>query len=330
MILARAPFRITLGGGGTDLPSYYRRYGGFVLSAAIDKYLYIGVNRPPADDLIRVKYSRSEEVDDLSQIKHDLVRPALQQLGVTSNIEIVSLADVPAGTGLGSSSAYLVALLTALYELKRQRVPARDVAENAFRIEAELAGHPVGKQDHYLAALGGITCLEIAPDGSVEATPLKIPSRIAEKLRSRLLLFFTNVSRGANTILETQRTQTESGVDDVVESLHETKRIGLEIRDALVRGAVEDIGVLMDEHWQVKKLRSASISSGGIDRWYDRARDAGALGGKIVGAGGGGFLMVFCPPHATMDVRRELAQEGLTEMAYEFEWEGAKVLGRFR
>ena len=205
MILARAPMRITLGGGGTDLPSYYSKYGGFILSAAIDKYLYIYVNRPAADDLIRVKYSRYEEVTEPDQVQHDLVRPALKLLGIKNNVEIVSMADVPAGTGLGSSSTYLVCLLTALYELKRERVPTQALAEFAFKVEMEMAGHPVGKQDHYLAAFGGITCLDIEQDGRVQVSPLNISMTTAEDLHSRVLLFFTGISRSANNILQDQK-----------------------------------------------------------------------------------------------------------------------------
>lgn len=327
MIVARAPFRITLGGGGTDLPSYYESHGGFVLSAAIDKYLYVCVNRPSADELIRIKYTRYEEVEHVADIQHDLVRPTLEQLGIHTNVEIVSLADVPAGTGLGSSSTYLVALLTALHELRRERVPPQAVAELAFHIEANLAGHPVGKQDQYLASLGGITSLQIERDGRVHAEPLAVTAQIAAELRGRLLLFFTNVSRSANAILDRQKTDTESGTADVVASLHETKRIGFEIRDALERGELDDIGRLMDEHWETKKRRSSLISGPEIDRWYVAAREAGALGGKIVGAGGGGFLMVYSPPGATADVRAAMAEMGLSEMAYDFDFEGAKVVG---
>lgn len=329
MILARAPFRITLGGGGTDLPSYYERFGGFVLSAAIDKYLYVCVNRPPADELLRLKYTRYEEVETVDEIQHDLVRPTLKTLGLDRSLEIVSLADVPAGTGLGSSSTYLVALLTALHELTHERLPRPALAELAFHIEAGLAGHPVGKQDQYLASLGGITCLDIATDGTVHASPLAITRSTVDHLRSRLLLFFTHVDRSANTILQQQRQDTTAGENEVVESLHETKRIGLEVRAALERGDVDTVGLLMHEHWEVKKRRSSAITSAAIDRWYAAARDAGALGGKIVGAGGGGFLMVCCGDHAMGDVRDALRAEGLKEMAYDFDYDGAKVLLNF-
>jgi D-glycero-alpha-D-manno-heptose-7-phosphate kinase len=329
MILARAPMRITLGGGGTDLPSYYSQYGGFILSAAIDKYVYIYVNRPAADGLIRVKYSRYEEVAHPDEVKHDLVRPALKLLGIENNVEIVSMADVPAGTGLGSSSTYLVCLLTALYELKRERVPTQALAELACQVEINLAGHPVGKQDHYLAAFGGITCLDIEPDGQVQATPLNISMTAAEELRSRVLLFFTGLTRSANHILQAQCQDTLRGEQNVVDSLHRTKELGHRIKEILRNGNLDEFGHLLHEHWENKKRRSGMISDAQIDSWYHQAREAGALGGKVIGAGGGGFLMLYCPNGVKGDVRNALAQEGLQEMPYNFDFEGAKVLVNF-
>lgn len=329
MILARAPMRITLGGGGTDLPSYYSKYGGFVLSAAIDKYLYIYVNRPKADGLIRVKYSRYEEVSDANQVQHDLVRPALKLLGIKNNVEIVSMADVPAGTGLGSSSTYLVCLLTALYELKRERVPTQAMAEFACKVEMEMAGHPVGKQDQYLAAFGGITCLDIEPDGRVHVSPLNISLTTAEDLRSRVLLFFTGISRSANNILQAQKRDTEKKDDAVVDSLHKTKEMGFRVKEALQKGDLETFGHILHEHWENKKRRSGSISNPNIDRWYNAAREAGALGGKVIGAGGGGFLMLYSPIRKKGAVRKALASEGLEEMPFNFDFQGAKVLVNF-
>lgn len=326
MILARAPMRITLGGGGTDLPCYYSKYGGFILSAAIDKYLYIYVNRPAADDLIRVKYSRYEEVTEACQVKHDLVRPALKLLKIKNNVEIVSMADVPAGTGLGSSSTYLVALLTSLYELKRERVPTQALAEFAFKVEREMAGHPVGKQDHYLAAFGGITCLDIEQDGKVKVSPLNISMSIAEELHSRLLLFFTGISRNANHILQEQRRDTEENDPVVLESLHRTKEIGYRVKEYLENGDCEKFGLLLHEHWENKKRRSVAISNEGVDAWYEIARKKGALGGKLIGAGGGGFLMLYCPIRKKESVRQALAKTGLREMPYQFDFEGAKVM----
>jgi len=318
--------RITLGGGGTDLPDYYSKYGGFILSAAIDKYLYIYVNRPAADDLIRVKYSRYEEVTEAGQVQHDLVRPALKLLEIKNNLEIVSMADVPAGTGLGSSSTYLVALLTSLYELKRERVPTQTLAEFAYMVEREIAGHPVGKQDHYLAAFGGITCLDIEKDGKVQVSPLDISITTAEDLHSRVLLFFTGISRSANHILQEQCRDTEKDDPAVLESLHRTKEMGYRVREYLESGDLEKFGHLLNEHWENKKRRSTAISNPKIDAWYELARKAGALGGKLIGAGGGGFLMLYCPIRKKGSVRKALAAAGLREMPFNFDFHGAKVM----
>lgn len=326
MILSRAPYRLSLGGGGTDLPSYYSRFGGFILSAAIDKYLWICVNRPRADRLIRVKYSRYEEVATVDEIEHDLVRPALKFHGIDSNIEIASMADVPGGTGLGSSGTYLVALLTALHELRRERTPTQALAEQASHIEIELAGHPVGKHDHYIAAFGGMTCLEIEKGGKVHVSPLAISLAAAEELRARVLLFFTGLVRSSTAILDAQRDGTESEAPEVVDSLHRTKEMGYRVKEALERGQLDEFGQILHEHWENKKRRSPMISDPRIDRWYGAAREAGAIGGKIVGAGGGGFLMLYCPERTKSTVRAALLAEGLKEMSYDFDFEGAKVV----
>jgi len=326
MILARAPLRISLGGGGTDLPSYYSKYGGFVIAVGIDKYVYICLNRPAADDLLRIKYSKYEEVTNVDEIQHDLVRPALKLLGITQNLEITSIGDVPTGTGLGSSGSYLVSLLTALHELKRERIPLQALAEEAFHIEAELANHPVGKQDHNLAAFGGFTCLDIQRDGKVIVSPLNIAPDTVERLRSSLLMFYTGISRSSVEILEAQKKDTESGNSQVVESLHHTKELGYRIKEALERGDTDQFGLLMDTHWQNKKKRSGKISNPDIDRWYEIAKAKGALGGKVMGAGGGGFLLVYCPAGTRAAVREALKAEGLRETPFDFDLSGAKVL----
>jgi D-glycero-alpha-D-manno-heptose-7-phosphate kinase len=329
VILARAPYRIPLGGGGTDLPSYYSKHGGFILSAAVNKYLYIYVNRPAADDFIRLKYSRSELVRTAEEVEHDLVRPALKLLGLGASLEIASMADVPAGTGLGSSGAYLVALLTALHELKREKVPTQALAEESCHIEMELAGHPAGKHDHYLAAFGGITCLDISEDGRVKVSPLDIAITTVEEFRSSVLIFYTGVTRRSSEILESQRRETEAGNSSVVDSLHRTRELGYRVREALEQGDLEQFGLLLDEHWQNKKRRSTAISDPMIDDWYQMAKNAGALGGKVMGAGGGGFLMFYCPDRSKAKVRKALTDAGLREMSYDFDFDGAKVLVNF-
>lgn len=329
MIFSRAPLRLSLGGGGTDLPSYYREHGGFLVAAGIDKYVYIYVNRPAADDLLRVKYSKYEEVTTLEQVSHDLVRPALELLGIRNNVEITSMADVPAGTGLGSSGAYLVALLLALHEMKRDRVPTHALAESACHVEMDLAGHPVGKQDHYLAAFGGLTCLEIDREGRVHVSPLDVSAGLSEDLHARVLLFFTGITRSANSILAAQQSDTDGNNVTVVDSLHATKELGFRIKEVLEKEELDRFGLLLHEHWENKKRRSGMISNGQIDRWYENARAAGALGGKIVGAGGGGFLMLYCPDGTKTRVRAAMREAGLRETPYRFDFEGAKVLVNF-
>jgi len=321
--------RITLGGGGTDLPSYYSSYGGFILSAAIDKYVFIYVNRPAADNLIRVKYSRYEEVHSPAQIKHDLVRPALELLGIHDNVEIVSMADVPAGTGLGSSGTYLVCLLTALYELKRRKVPTQDVAEFSCKVEIEMAQHPVGKQDQYLAAFGGITCLDIATDGKVQVEAANISKTTIEDLQSQVMLFYTGLTRSANAILQTQKQDTLREDKTVVESLHFTKELGFRVKEYLEKGELDKFGLLLHKHWENKKRRSGKISNPQIERYYSIARENGVLGGKVIGAGGGGFLMLYCPNGKKGKLRKALISEGLKEMSYSFDFDGAKVLVNF-
>jgi len=329
MILSRAPYRISLGGGGTDLPSYYERHGGFILSAAVDKFLYIYINRPAADNFIRLKYSRYEQVVDAAELEHDLVRLSLGHLAIGPSLEIASMADVPAGTGLGSSGTYLVALLLALRELKRERIATHELAEEACHIEMDLAKHPAGKHDPYLAAFGGVTCLEIATDGAVAVTPLNVATSTLDDFRSNVLLFYTGVVRRSSEILEAQRQDTQREDPVVVESLHRTKEIGYRVKEALEAGDLERFGLLLDEHWQNKKRRSTKISDPNLDRWYEMVKEQGGLGGKVMGAGGGGFFMFYCPQRAKAGIRRALTAEGLREMPYSFDLEGAKVVANF-
>jgi len=329
MILTRAPLRIPLGGGGTDLPSYYSRYRGFVLSAAINKYVYISLNRPKVDDLIRVKYSKSETVEDLNEVQHELVREAMRLTGVERGVEIVSMADVPAGTGMGSSGSFLVALLRALHACKGEHVPAHQLAEEACRIEIDMVRSPVGKQDQYVAAFGGLSCLAIATDGTVTVNRLPLTNHQLDELRTNLLLFYTGIQRRSLDILEDQKRDTAQAMEDVVDSLHRTKELGLEIKNALVAGDLNRFGELLDLHWHNKKRRSTKISDSQIDRWYEISRDNGALGGKLIGAGGGGFLLFYCPNAHKRQLRAVMAEEGLREMPFDFDFEGAKVLVDF-
>jgi D-glycero-alpha-D-manno-heptose-7-phosphate kinase len=325
MIVTRTPFRVTLGGGGTDLPSFYREHGGFVLAVAIDKYMYLNVNTPILDDLIRVRYSKAETVRSLGEIEHGLARAALEHFGIQDGIEIVSIADIPAGTGVGSSSSYLVGLMNALHALTQTPVNPQQLAEEACHIELDLLHKPIGKQDQYMAAYGGLTMLDIAKDGTVKAQYLSIPVDVVEALENNLLLFYTGEVRDATAILSQQDNATKQRDSVVVGSLTEIKDIGTEIASAIMTGNLRHFGELMDEHWQVKKRLSKGISNPMIDAWYELSKRNGAIGGKISGAGGGGFLMLYCEENKAQ-LRESLRTAGLRELNFRFEFEGSKVV----
>jgi D-glycero-alpha-D-manno-heptose-7-phosphate kinase len=253
MIITRTPFRVPLGGGGTDLPSYYSKYGGFIFSAAIDKYMFISINQPVVDDLIRIKYSKSETVASVDEVQHEIVREALRYLGLKKAIEVVSMADVPAGTGLGSSGAYTVGLLNGLHTLKRDSLTLQDLAEEACQIEIDILKKPIGKHDQYLAAFGGLTCLEIEKDGKVSVCSGNISHNTMDELEKNILLFFTGISRDANDILSSQSKATENEDNQVVDTLHRIKEIGYQIKEALEDGNLAKFGYLLDKHWKTKK-----------------------------------------------------------------------------
>jgi D-glycero-alpha-D-manno-heptose-7-phosphate kinase len=325
MIITRTPFRVTLGGGGTDLPSFYREHGGFVLAAAIDKYMYLNVNTPIVDDKIRVRYTGSEMVDHVDDVQHTLAREALRHFGISTGIEIVSVADIPAGTGLGSSSSYLVGLLNALHALLQDQATPQRLAEEACYIELEVLNKPIGKQDQYMAAFGGLTALDIAPDGSVSLTRLDLDLDLLESLEHNILMFFTNEMRDAAAILKKQDEATRTKDGTVVKSLREIKDIGREISDAISKGDLRRFGELLDVHWQSKKRLSNGISNPQIDAWYELAKRNGAIGGKISGAGGGGFLMLYCEDNKAR-LRGAMRAAGLRELKFRFDFEGSKVV----
>ncbi len=325
MIITRTPFRVTLGGGGTDLPSFYREHGGFVLSVAVDKYMYLNVNTPILDDKIRVKYSKTELVDHVDQVEHTLAREALRHFDITRGIEIVSIADIPAGTGLGSSSTYLVGLLNGMHALTQSPVGPQQLAEEACHIELEVLGKPIGKQDQYMAAFGGLTMLEIARDGTVNVTRLGLDPEVLQALEHNLLLFYTHDERDASAILHKQDSATKRNDKTVVSSLREIKDIGIDACAAIVDGNLRRFGELMDTHWQTKKRLSEGITNPQIDGWYELAKRNGAIGGKISGAGGGGFLTLYCEENTTQ-LRQAMRGAGLRELNFRFEFEGSKVI----
>ena len=324
MIIARAPLRVTLGGGGTDLPSYYRDHEGFLVAAAIDKYVYITIHQTFVEDLI-VKYSQLERVPNAAGLKHPLVREAFDLVGLDGRyLEVTSMADIPAGTGLGSSGSFTTALLKALHTHRKHLVLPQHVAEQACQIEIERLGEPVGKQDQYIAAFGGVTCFRFARDGAVEAWPLKLDTETLYNLEDNLLLFFTGYSRSASSILKEQDDRTKKSDGGMVANLHYVKDLGLRSKAALEGGNLVDFGKLMHEHWLHKKQRSGKMSNNRIDEWYELGMRSGAVGGKLIGAGGGGFLMFYAEEKAKL--RHALTAAGLTEIRFRFDFEGTKIV----
>jgi D-glycero-alpha-D-manno-heptose-7-phosphate kinase len=325
MIIARSPLRISLGGGGTDLPSYYERFGGFLITAAIDKYVYITLHETFVPDLI-IKYSKLERVSRVEDIEHPIIREALKLVGLDAGyFELTSMADIPAGTGLGSSGSFTTALLKALHAYKKNLVPNADIAAQACDIEIHRLEEPVGKQDQYIAALGGITCFNFHPDGRVEAWPAKISEETRYNLEDNLVMFFTGYSRSAGTILKDQHEKSKQDDKAMLENLHHTKEIGHASRRALESGDLREFARLMDEHWQRKKSRSGGMSNPQINEWYDLAKASGALGGKLIGAGGGGFLMFYAEEDKAR-LRHAMRQAGLKEVRFRFDFEGTKLV----
>lgn len=325
MIITRTPLRISLGGGGTDLPSYYERFGGSLISAAITKYIYIALNRTFTDDYF-LKYSALERVATAAEIDHPIVREALVLHPIGPAIEMVSLADIPSGTGLGSSGAFTVGLLRAIYAFQREHVTAAALAEEACHIEIERLGRPVGKQDQYIAAFGGLTCFEFEPDGRVHVSPLMISTETLHDLESHLVMFFTGYSRGADQVLEDQRNRSVEGEEEMLDNLRYIKGIGRQIKKALENGDTRRFAALMNDHWEHKKDRSVGMSNDHINAWYEVAMGNGAVGGKLVGAGAGGFLMFYANDGDRL--RKAMAGVGLSEVRFSFDHDGSTVVIR--
>jgi D-glycero-alpha-D-manno-heptose-7-phosphate kinase len=326
MIITRSPLRISLGGGGTDLPSYFREHGGFVLSAAIDRYVYITLHETFQREYL-IKYSATEVVQTIDEIKHPIIREALRMVPVAApHLEIVSLSDIPAGTGLGSSGSFSVALLRALHSLNKDFVARQTLAEQACHIEIDLLKEPVGKQDQYIASFGGITAFEFRQDGKVDVTPLPLSNETLYNLEDNLLLFFTGFTRSASAILAEQDQKTRGGDRGMIDHLHQIKQFGRESREALESGDLRRFAAIMHEHWERKKYRSQSMTNAQIDEYYQLARENGALGGKLIGAGGGGFLMVYSEDKTKL--RRALTSAGLREIRLRFDFEGTSLVTR--
>jgi D-glycero-alpha-D-manno-heptose-7-phosphate kinase len=324
VIIARSPLRISLGGGGTDLPSYYRDHGGFLIAAAIDKAVYLCVHRTFLDEMV-VRYSRIERVPGPREVQHPIIREALALLGINEhNIEITSMADIPAGTGLGSSGSFGTALLKALYRFCNKVITTVELAEMACHIEIDRLGEPVGKQDQYVAAFGGINCYEFHPDDRVTVTALDLSEDTLREFEVRVLLFSTGIVRAAPEILKDQDDQTRVKGAAMIANLHAIKEIGYESKATLKAGRLDAYGDLLHQHWERKRQRSGLISNPRIDHWYHVARRNGARGGKLIGAGGGGFLMFLADDPNRL--RKAMAAEGLAELRFSIDFEGTRLL----
>jgi len=324
MIITRSPLRITLGGGGTDLPSYYRQFGGFLISAAIDKYVFVTVMRPFTPGIF-LKYSQLEKVNSVEEVHHPIIREAIRMLDFkTPQLEITTLADIPAGTGLGSSGSFTTALLKALFTHRRRLLLPDELARLACKIELDILKEPIGKQDQYIAAYGGVTCFEFNRDDSVNPYPLQISTDTLFDLEDNLLLFFTGFSRSASTILKDQDNRSKEMDEDMLNNMHYVKDLGLRSKDSLLAGRTSEFGALMHEHWEHKRKRSKGMSNPQIDEWYELGMKNGALGGKLVGAGGGGFLLFYAEDRNRL--RHVVSKAGLQEVRFRFDFEGTKTL----
>ena len=324
MILTRSPLRISLGGGGTDLSSYYERFEGFLIAGAINKYVYVNVTRPFSEGVV-LKYSKVEYVHKVDDVQHPIIRESLKLLNLaTPQIEISTIADIPSGTGLGSSGSFTTGLLRALYAHKRKPIHAHELAELACDIEINKLNEPIGKQDQYIAAFGGITSFVFKKDGTVIAEPMSVSPETVFQLEDNLLLFYTGQSRSASQILTDQKTKSIANDQEMIDNLHFVKDLGLRSKVALESGSLENFAELMNVHWEHKKLRTVGMSNSKINSWYEIGMKNGALGGKIVGAGGGGFLMFYADDKTKL--RKAMKSEGLEELRFGFDFDGTKVI----
>jgi D-glycero-alpha-D-manno-heptose-7-phosphate kinase len=333
VLIARSPVRISFGGGGTDLAAYYARFGGMVVSATINKYIYgiVSKNFDTAFQVISADYRTILSVPAMGQpysnggVELKLCKVIHEHFNVHMPINVFIASEVPPGTGLGSSSTLSVTLCNVFSTLTGQAMSRAQLAEAAYTIETQRMGAPIGKQDQYAAAFGGLNCFEFGTDG-VQVTPLKMTTATIRSLERRLMLFYTGATRQAREILHEQRSASEQPTGRTVAALHQIKALGWQIKTTLEAGQLDDFGALLDESWQHKKQLASGVSNAFIDDAYEQARRNGALGGKITGAGGGGFLMLYCPEDHQADVRGALEHLGLQQMRCAFEFEGARVL----
>jgi D-glycero-alpha-D-manno-heptose-7-phosphate kinase len=324
MIISRTPFRVSIAGGGSDLAEYYRHKPGNVVSFAMNRYMYVTVNRR-FDDSIRVSYTRTEIVDRLEDLQHELIREALRMTGLTRGVEVTTVADLPAGIGLGSSSTLTVGVINALYALKGEWHSPADLAERACQIEIDIVKKPIGKQDQYIAAFGGLQDIHFMGDDSVSVHPVVCPASVREALMKRLMLFYTGLHRDASSVLKEARSHMIES-SDARATIDGLVAFAREVRQALLTGKVNRIGDLLDASWVLKKRMASNVSNGRLDDLYTRAKKAGARGGKVSGAGGGGCLLLFVPPAARSRVRTTMEKAGLREIPFELEPEGSRIV----
>ena len=332
MILSRAPVRFSLGGGGTDLPSYCEEHGGFLVAASIDKYIHVLANRTFHRGLL-LKYSKTEHVDRVEDIQHPLFREAIKLTGVSDGLELVSVADLPSNSGLGSSSSFTVALLNALHAYRREFVGTEQLAREACQIEIDILKEPIGKQDQYISAYGGITAFTFEPRAAgggvtVERVPMK--TEVIEDLEVNLLVFFSGIERKASDVLGEQKKTITSNKDDAVQRMHRIKALGYETKRLLMNGTIDDYGDLLHEHWMNKRKLASNMTDGTIDEHYDAARKAGAIGGKLMGAGGGGFFVFYVRPESRRSVSETMVARGLRPLRFRFDFDGARISANFQ
>jgi D-glycero-alpha-D-manno-heptose-7-phosphate kinase len=328
MILSRAPVRFSLGGGGTDLPSYSSRHGGFLVAAAVDKHVFIAIHQR-FDDKIRLSYSKTEFVDSIDHIEHRLFRECMRLAGVKSGVEIFSMADVPANSGLGSSSTFSVSLLNALHAYRREYVSTEQLARGACNVEIDVLKEPIGKQDQYIAAYGGVTAFTFNPNGSVEVERLPMKREVMSELESNLLIYYSGVERAASTVLKEQAKTITSNKDDAVQKMHRIKELGYETKRILMDGKLDAYGELLHEHWTNKRKLAPNMTDPTIDEHYEAARAAGAIGGKLMGAGGGGFFMFYARPADKRRVHDAMTARGLKQLRFAFDLDGARIMANF-